>query len=1019
MIASAIVALGKKGWRPLAGGAVVSLLIAALVVVTGSPAGAADRAFGIRYQANEPGNIAFAANTVMTCPASAPLCAAAQAGGSTDNNNFVMRYVDADGDVSTFDSSTADLSLPSGASVLFAGLYWGADTSAGVGGSAAPTPSAKGTVQFAVPGSPYTAVTASQVDTSTSLPNRYQGFADVTSLVQGAGSGTYGVADVQAGTGNDRYGGWAMIVAYHDGTQPPRNLTVFDGFQTVSGANPTVDIPVSGFLTPTSGPVRTTLGFMAYEGDRGMVGDTASLNGTTLTDAVNPANNFFNSTIANLGTLVTSKNPDYANQLGYDADLVNANGILANGATSAVIHTHTGGETFLPGAVSFATELFSPDVVPGKSGVDLNGAPLEPGDVIEYRITGTNTGEDGATNFSVTDPIPNDTSYVANSLDIVSSPGGIAGPKTDAPGDDQGEVNGSSVVFRVGTGADAVSGGTLAPGDSFEVRFRVRVDTPTLDGTIIRNRASDSMDAQTTPGLNLNQNSPETTLTVLSPDLVLAKTDSGSFVRGAGTGSFHLTVANQGSAPSSGSITVDDTLPASMVPSAAAGTGWSCTVVGQDVSCSRSDPLASGASFPGITVSVDVSQSAPNSVTNTAAVSGGNDGDLGNNSASDTVSIASSADLAIDKSVSPVPPIAGAPITYTLQVSDLGPSDATGVTVTDPLPTQLISPLAATSQGSCAIAAGTLTCPLGPIASGAGATIQVTGILAAGAAGQTIDNTASVSGNETDPDLSNNSSSVSNIAAASADLSIDKTLSPMPPVAGAPATYTLQVSNVGPSDATGVTVTDPLPAQLTGPVATPSQGSCAIAGGTLTCSLGAIASGTGATIQVTGTVTPGTAGQTLSNTATVSGTEPDPDTTNNSSTVTATIEVTRLGLRKTADSSTVAAGGDVGFTIRLRVSGPVAAQGVRVCDSLPAHMTFVSAPGGTFQGGRVCWTFATLAPGSIRILTVRAHVDTDAPTGLERNIVRASSSNAGRAQDSALVRITAAAPGGPIPPVTG
>ena len=207
---------------------------------------------------------------------------------------------------------------PPTATVLFAGLYWGADTSKGAtqtnGGptpAAAPNPAARNLVGFEVPGaSGYTTITARQVDNSPA-PNtsRYGAFADVTSMVQAAGAGTYSVANVQAGTGGDRYAGWTLVVAYQDPTQPPRNLTVDDGFITVQSGSPPITIPVSGFRTPPTGPVRTTLGFVAYEGDAGLTGDSATLNTTKLSDPGSPANNFFDSSITNLGVNVTTRNP--------------------------------------------------------------------------------------------------------------------------------------------------------------------------------------------------------------------------------------------------------------------------------------------------------------------------------------------------------------------------------------------------------------------------------------------------------------------------------------------------------------------------------------------------------------------------------------------------------------------------------------------------------------------------------------------------------------------------------------
>ena len=222
------------------------------------------------------------------------------------------------------------LALPSGATVLFAGLYWGGDWS--TGSAAAPNASARNTVKFRAPGAgAYSAVTASVLDDSTLNVGRYQGFANVTTQVQAAGNGSYTVANVQAGKGDDHYAGWSLVVVYRDTTEPARNLTVFDGLKTIRPSDPPTTIPVSGFTTPPAGAVKTTVGFVTYEGDLGIVGDSASLNTTVLSNAQSPATNFFNSSISDNGAAVTSKTPNFVNQFGYDADLINADGILPTG----------------------------------------------------------------------------------------------------------------------------------------------------------------------------------------------------------------------------------------------------------------------------------------------------------------------------------------------------------------------------------------------------------------------------------------------------------------------------------------------------------------------------------------------------------------------------------------------------------------------------------------------------------------------------------------------------------------
>lgn len=154
----------------------------------------------------------------------------------------------------------------------------------------------------------------------------------------------------------DRYAGWALVVVCHDSSDPPRNLTADDGFVTVAANSAPIQIPLSGFQTPPAGTVQTTLGFVAWEGDTGLSGVTAVLSGTvnsttrsaTLSDAVNPASNFFNGAISNLGVNVTNRNPAYVNNFEVDAKLVSASGILPNGATTATLTAKHGRRRLLP-----------------------------------------------------------------------------------------------------------------------------------------------------------------------------------------------------------------------------------------------------------------------------------------------------------------------------------------------------------------------------------------------------------------------------------------------------------------------------------------------------------------------------------------------------------------------------------------------------------------------------------------------------------------------------------------------
>ena len=241
--------------------------------------------------------------------------------------------------------------------VLFAGLYWAGDTSAGDDGSAAPLAAARSFVFLQSPtATRYSTISASVLDTDATSSTRYQGFADVTSQVAAAGNGVYTVGNVETGTGNDRYGGWGLVVVYRNAAEvrPASRSSTTGCLALQSGLRPTADISLSGFVTPPSGTVVGRLGILAWEGDRGITGDTATFAGRSLTDTLNPVTNVFNSTISRAGVATTGRTPSYVNQLGVDKDEFTIDGYLANNATTATLHLETATDLYLPGAIALA-----------------------------------------------------------------------------------------------------------------------------------------------------------------------------------------------------------------------------------------------------------------------------------------------------------------------------------------------------------------------------------------------------------------------------------------------------------------------------------------------------------------------------------------------------------------------------------------------------------------------------------------------------------------------------------------
>jgi uncharacterized repeat protein (TIGR01451 family) len=242
------------------------------------------------------------------------------------------------------------------------------------------------------------------------------------------------------------------------------------------------------------------------------------------------------------------------------------------------------------------------------------------------------------------------------------------------------------------------------------------------------------------------------------------------------------------------------------------------------------------------------------------------------------------ADLAVAKTDGQASAVPGNPLTYTIVVSDGGPDAVAGATVTDVLPASVQGATwtcaASPGSGCSASGAGNVNDTVS-LAVGGTATYTVTGTIASGALG-TLSNTASVAppAGVTDPSLSNNSATDTDILTPQPDLAIAKADSADPVSPGDPLTYTLTVTNLGPSDDTAVTVSDPLPAGVTFVSSTPGPPQCALAGSTLDCSLGPMAAGATTTVTIDVTVNASTG--LLVNTATVSAHWLDLEPANNS-----------------------------------------------------------------------------------------------------------------------------------------
>ncbi len=433
-----------------------------------------ERTFAIRDQRNVNGDIKVIGNTVLCVNDGHGACQ--DYTGSKTNAELDLMYVDVDGVNRTYNnSSQALLSIPAGAVVKWAGIY----TQGYLQGSNQTTIAniLKDPIYVTVPtvGTIASAPTVIDMIANEKYGFTYDTFAPLPELIGKTGSQINGWvigANIKANTGTDiwsglgNYGAWTLVVVYDDGVSSLKNVTVFDGYKKVekdTDYNTVVEIPVSGFLTPTRGSVKSTLSLFVGEGDRNIGGDALYLNNVALNDT-----NAFSSVLMG----VTAK-PSFINNEGIDIQnySVGKDGdnshpqIIGNSATSATIKLTTTQDTYFPSMVAFSTELYVPDIC-YEEDITKDGSPVTTasvGDVLDVNVTITNKNPEPAQKVVVTKTFNQYLDYVENSTAIKPSGASSFASVTDESDSDTVTYDDDmqKLTLNLGTRASSTTGGTI------------------------------------------------------------------------------------------------------------------------------------------------------------------------------------------------------------------------------------------------------------------------------------------------------------------------------------------------------------------------------------------------------------------------------------------------------------------------------------------------------------------------------------------------------------------------------
>jgi fimbrial isopeptide formation D2 family protein/uncharacterized repeat protein (TIGR01451 family) len=652
-------------------------------------------------------------------------------------------------------------------------------------------------------------------------------------------------------------------------------------------------------------------------------------------------------TLTYTANLIASENLATGNHVENEAVVPSYFGLSKTERESAKAHREYSGE---PVTKDFEVEVPLIELKKTAGPGELGGNKATVGVAFPWHLVAKNNSKAIAKEATVVDTLPEGWMYFAGSGEVGGAPqtpeqvvvGGhevltwvIPGPLTEV-----------EIGYKAVPGPSAV----LTPGPN-------KAEVTALDGTGSPKDKNGGYAA-----------TAEAEAKVLAPKLKVVKTPDHGALKAGEKGAYTIVITNEGEGAANG-VEVDDVLsagqayegpavadpttgfsessPKENTPAAGVTTlGWTIATIPASKTVEITVPIRALPSLAKESEISDVAKASTQQELTREAEDGG------------SFDITQESDLGIHKTDAPATVNAGENIEYTLEVFNNGPSDATGIEVTDELPehTTLVE---GSLEAGCTEAAGVITCefpeleaPLPGHAPGPENTriFHFTVEVEPGTKGSIL-NVAKVKGDQPDLNQLNNESEVSKTLGGEAKLSIVKTGPEKPVLLGQDFTYKLQVQNEGPSTATETKVTDALPTQVKFVAATPSQGTCDEApGGVLTCELESLLPHKGATVEVE--VEAFEVGA-FENHAEVSSPVGDLDETERHSEAPAEIvPAADLSIVKTAPA-TAEPNGELTYKLQVEDKGPSTAHKVVVTDPLPPGTDFVKASEGCSAAGTV------------------------------------------------------------------